>query len=152
MTLKQIWDVIYNNPGFYPAVIIIILSLVEVSKVKLNPWSALGKIIGKLLGIKGVSDKVDALEKKVDRLDHKVEENDIVGARVRILRFASEIEDRRYHNKDSWNQVMTDIIKYETYVATHADFKNGITEPTIEYLKEQYKERLEKKDWNRKSD
>ena len=111
MTLEQIWDVVYNNPGFYPVVIILVLSLVEVSKIRLNPWSALGKIIGKLLGIQGVSDKVDKLEKKVDDLDHKVEENDIVGARVRILRFASEIEDRRYHNKDSWDQTMIDISK-----------------------------------------
>ena len=152
MTLEQIWDVVYNNPGFYPVVIILVLSLVEVSKIRLNPWSALGKIIGKLLGIQGVSDKVDRLEKKVDDLDHKVEENDIVGARVRILRFASEIEDRRYHNKDSWDQTMIDISKYEKYVIEHPDFKNGITEPTTEYLKQQYRERLEKHDWNRKND
>lgn len=163
MTLKQIWDVIYDNPGFYPVVIILVLSLVEVSKIKLNPWSALGRIVGKLLGIEGVSnkvdklekkmdDKVDKLEKKVDDLDHKVEENDIIGARVRILRFASEIEDRKYHSKDSWNQVMTDILKYEKYTNEHPNFKNGITEPTTEYLKEQYKERLDKKDWNRKND
>ena len=151
MTLSQIWDVIHNNPGFYPVIIILVLSLVEVSKIRLNPWSALGKIIGKLLGIQGVSDKVDKLEKKVDDLDHKVEENDIVGSRVRILRFASEIEDRRYHNKESWDQTMIDILKYEKYVIEHPDFKNGITEPTTEYLKQQYRERLEKHDWNRKN-
>lgn len=152
MTLSEIWDAVHNNPGFYPVVIIIILSLVEVSKVKLNPWSALGRIIGKLLGIQGVSDKVDKLEKKVDNLDRKVEENDIINARVRILRFASEIQDFKYHNKDSWDQTMIDIGKYEQYVLEHPEFKNGITEPTTEFLKQQYKERLEKRDWDKRAD
>ena len=88
----------------------------------------------------------------MDNLDRKVEENDIVNARVRILRFASEIQDRRFHNKDSWDQTMIDIGKYEQYVIEHPEFKNGITEPTTEFLKQQYKERLEKHDWNKKSD
>ena len=152
MTLSEIWDVIYHNPGFYPVVIILVLSLVEVSKIKINPWSTLGKIIGKFIGIQSVSEKVDKLEEKVDDLDHKVEENDIIQSRVRILRFASEIQDRRFHSKDSWDQTMVDIKKYEQYVAGHPEFKNGITEPTTEFLKQQYRERLEKNDWNKKSD
>ena len=152
MTLKQIWDVIYNNPGFYPMVIVIVLSLVEVSKIKVNPWTSLGKLVGKFLGIEATNKKIDTIEKKVDALDRKVDENDAVSARVRILRFASEIMDRRYHNKDSWDQTMLDIGKYEKYVIEHPHFKNGITEPTIEYIKEQYKKRLEKNDWDRKND
>lgn len=150
MTLKDIWDIIHHNPSFYPVIIILILSLIEVSKIKLNPWTAIGKIIGRFLGIESISKKVDALEKKIGVLDQKVEENDIVTARVRILRFASEIQDYMFHNKDSWDQTMIDIEKYEQYVMEHPTFKNGITEPTIEYIKEQYKERLEKRDWDRK--
>lgn len=152
MTLEKIWDAIYHNPGFYPVVIFIILSLVEVSKIKLNPWTALGRLIGRLLGIKSLSDKIDSVTKKVDELDNKIDENDTVAARVRILRFASEIMDRRYHNKDSWDQTMIDIAKYEGYVTAHPKFKNGITEPTIEYIKDQYRERMEKNDWDRKND
>ena len=152
MTLDKIWDAIYHNPGFYPVVIFIILSLVEVSKIKLNPWTALGTLIGRLLGIKALSDKIDSVTKKVDELDNKIDENDAVAARTRILRFASEIMDRRYHNKDLWDQTMIDIAKYEGYVTAHPKFKNGITEPTIEYIKDQYRERMEKNDWDRKND
>lgn len=125
----------------------------------MNPWTALGTLIGRFLGIKALSDKldatnkkVDATNKKVDELDNKIDENDAVAARVRILRFASEIMDRRYHNKDSWDQTMIDIAKYEGYVTAHPKFKNGITEPTIEYIKDQYRERMEKNDWDRKND
>ena len=152
MLLKQIWDVISNHPGTVSGIIIIFLSLVEVSKIKLNPWTALGRLIGRLLGIKSLSDKIDSVTKKVDELDNKIDENDTVAARVRILRFASEIMDRRYHNKDSWDQTMIDIAKYAGYVTAHPKFKNGITEPTIEYIKDQYRERMEKNDWDRKND
>ena len=163
MTLKQIWDAIYNNPGFYPAVIFIILSVVEVSKIKLNPWTALGKLVGKFIGIesmkKDIDKKMDAFaedgkrrEKKIEDLARRVDERDAVDSRVRILRFAGEIQDGRFHNKDLWDQTMMDIVQYEKYVSEHPDFKNGITEPTTEYLKSQYRKRLEKKDWDKKND
>ena len=152
MTLDKIWDAIYHSPSFIPGLIILFLSLVEVSKIKLNPWTALGRLIGKFLGIEAVNNKVDTLNKKLNELDNKVDENDTVAARVRILRFASEIMDHRYHNKDSWDQTMIDIAKYEDYVTAHPRFKNGITEPTIEYIKDQYRERMEKNDWDRKND
>lgn len=159
MLFKQIWDVISNHPGTVSGIIIIFLSLVEVSKIRLNPWTAIGRLIGKFIGIKSLSDKIDetsknldVANKKINKLDNKIDENDTVAARVRILRFASEIMDRRYHNKDSWDQTMIDIAKYEGYVAAHPDFKNGITEPTNEYIKDQYRIRMEKNDWDRKND
>ena len=150
MKLIDLWNTIMSIPGSKTILIVILLSIVEICPIKLNPWSWVGALIGKLLGITKVTDKLDALEKKVDCLDKKVDENDVIASRVRILRFQSEIEDGKYHSKDSWDQVMTDIAKYEKYVSEHPDFKNGITEPTIEYLKEKYRERLEKKDWNRR--
>lgn len=152
MPLKQLWDVICNHPGISSGIVIVFLSLVEVSKIKVNPWTALGTLIGRFLGIKALSDKLDATNKKVDELDNKIDENDTVAARVRILRFASEIMDHRYHNKDSWDQTMIDIAKYEGYVIAHPNFKNGITEPTIEYIRDQYRVRLEKNDWDKKND
>ena len=159
MTLYEMWNYLISIPGAKTVLVIIVLSLVEVCPVKIHPWSWIGGLVGKLVGIKKVSEKMDAIEKKVDDLDQKVdgldrkvEENDTVASRVRILRFASEIMDKRYHNKDSWDQTMIDVGKYERYVSEHPDFKNGITEPTIEYIKQQYRERLERNDWDRKSD
>lgn len=149
------FSTVITIPGVKTALVIALLSAIEIAPIKISPWSWIGGLVGKLVGIKGVSDKVDALEKKfdaledkVDSLDHKVEENDIVTSRVRILRFASEIQSKIYHNKDSWDQTMMDVAKYEKYVMEHPEFKNGITEPTIEYIREQYKERLEKHDWD----
>lgn len=140
MTAQQIWDVVRNNPGFYPVVVIIVLSLVEVSKIKLNPWSALGKIIGKLLGIESVSNKLDALEKKVD-------ENQATTIRVRILHFEDELQSEKMHSKDSWDQVMDDIERYERYTSDHPKFKNNITVASIAHIKKMYSKLLEERAW-----
>lgn len=140
MTLSEIWGVIHNNPGFYPVVIIIILSLVEVSKIKLNPWSALGKIIGKLLGIESVSNKLDALDKKVD-------ENQATTIRVRILQFEDDLQQGKIRSKDSWDQVMDDIQRYEEYTKNHPEFKNNITIASTNHIKKKYCELLEKRAW-----
>ena len=140
MTAQQIWDVVHNNPGFYPVIVIIVLSLVEVSKIKLNPWSALGKIIGKLLGIESVSNKLDALEKKVD-------ENQATTIRVRILHFEDELQSEKIHSKDSWDQAMDDIERYERYTSDHPEFKNNITVASIAHIKKMYSKLLEERAW-----
>ena len=120
------------------------MSLIEISKIKINPWSAIGRLIGKFLGITGLSKKFDALEEKVD-------ENQAKTIRVRILRFGDELNEGRYHSKDSWDQCMDDIDAYETYVDKHPFFKNGITVATVQHIRAEYAERLEKRDWDKKA-
>lgn len=160
MKLSELFELIksiVSIPGAKTVLIFIVLSLIQISPLKIDPWSWLGSIIGGFTGIKKLEDKVDAVDKKVDKvdkkvdgLDHKVDENDVVTSRVRILRFESELQENRYHSKDSWDQTMQDVIKYEKYVSDHPEFKNGITEPTIEHIREEYKERLVKHDWDKK--
>ena len=163
MTLNNIWDTIKENPGWITCIIILLFSLVEISKIKLNPWSAIGRGIGKFLGVKAVSDKVDAInqkveqvelkiddvDKKVDDVDDKVEEGKALSARARILRFGVEVSNHINHDKGMWDNTMADIENYNKYVECHKEFKNGITEPTAEYLTELYKERLRKGDWEK---
>ncbi len=93
-----------------------------------------------LKAIKELSEKVTALEGKVDR-------NEAVQSRVRILRFADETQEGHRHSKDSFDQVMSDIDSYETYCEQHPDFKNNQTMATVAYIKRIYTERLEKHDF-----
>jgi len=144
VTLNNIWETITNNPGWITVIILLAMSLIEISKIKINPWSAIGRLIGKFLGITGLSKKFDALEEKVD-------ENQAKTIRVRILRFGDELNEGRYHSKDSWDQCMDDIDAYETYVDKHPFFKNGITVATVQHIRAEYAERLEKRDWDKKA-
>lgn len=140
MTLYELWNTVISVPGVKTILIILLLSVVEICPIKINPWSWIGGLIGKLLGVKSVSDKVDALEKKVD-------ENQATTVRVRILRFENELQEERIHSKDSWDQVMDDITRYEEYTEKHPKFKNNITVASINHIKNKYGELLEKRAW-----
>ena len=140
MTLYELWNTVMSVPGVKTILIVLLLSVVEICPIKINPWSWVGGLIGKLLGVKAVSDKVDALEQKVD-------ENQATTMRVRILRFENELQEERIHSKDSWDQVMDDIDRYEKYTEKHPKFKNNITVASINHIKNKYGELLAERAW-----
>lgn len=143
MTLNSIWKIIAENPKISTIILITLLSLVEVSKIKINPWTAIGKIFGKFLGITALSNKLDALEKKVD-------ENQATTIRVRILHFEDELQLGKQPSKDSWDQVLDDIQRYEEYTQSHPNFKNNITTASTTHIKKEYFELLERRAWTTK--
>lgn len=139
-TLYDWVNTVIAIPGVKTGIVVLLLSMVEISPVKINPWSWIGEKIGKLLGIKTVSDKVDALEKKVD-------ENHATTIRVRILRFEDDLQLDKQVSKDSWDQVMDDIRRYELYTESHPEFKNNITIATVNHIKKEYERLLEERAW-----
>ena len=142
MTLAEIWTILHESlkPATIPIILIILMSLIEVSKIQINPWSWLGGIIGKLIGVKALSDKVDALETKLG-------EDQATTIRVRILHFEDEIQNGRRYSKDSWDQVMDDIHRYENYTNEHPEFINNITIASTNHITKKYSELLEKRAW-----
>lgn len=96
---------------------------------------------------KGVYEAIEGLSKQIKSVADKADERNAVNSRVRILRFADEMMEGKKHSKDSWDQVMSDITDYEKYCDAHPDFRNGQTAATVEYLKKNYIERLEKHDF-----
>ena len=141
--LYDLWNSLISIPGVKTALVVLLLSAVEISPVKINPWSWIGGVIGKLLGIKTLSDKVDALDKEV-------KENQATQIRVRILRFEDEIQEGHHHSKDSWDQCMDDISRYERYTEKHPDFINNITAASIHHIKNKYGDLLEQRAWTTK--
>lgn len=97
--------------------------------------------------LKGVYEAIEGLSKQIKQVSDKADERNAVNSRVRILRFADEMMEGKKHSKDSWDQVMGDITDYEKYCDAHPDFRNGQTAATVEYLKKNYIERLEKHDF-----
>jgi len=119
-------------------VIVIILSLIQIVPIKLNPWTWLGKIIGKLIGIHDLSEKVNKLEEKVDR-------NEAIAARVRILRFGDDLRNNEYHHsQESFSQVLDDITRYNKYCREHPKFENDKTVVTAQVIRDAYARRFQK--------
>jgi hypothetical protein len=107
----------------------IILSIVQISPIKINPWSKIARIIGKALNAE-VMDMIS--------------ENDATNRRYRILRFDDEIRHHIKHTEEHFNQVLDDLDKYEKYCNSHPHYLNNKAELAIKNIKQTYEKcRLE---------
>ena len=120
-----------------------------------KPWTAILTFIGKILtkefseSQKALMDKVEALSLKVEKVAESVEETRAIAARVRILSFGDELLEGRLHSKDTYDQALLDIDNYERYCKSHENFKNHITEETVAFIQEKYRERLRNNSFTR---
>ena len=96
---------------------------------------------------KKIIEMIQKLDEKIDGLDGELSEHRAIACRVRIIKFMDEILEGWSHSHDSYIQVMQDITNYLRYCAEHPEFKNHQTEASIEHIKADYQERLEKNDF-----
>lgn len=100
-----------------------------------------------LAEIEKLSLKITTLEDKIDKVDAKGDERNAISSRVRILRFRDEMIEGREHSHESFLQALDDIDTYEDFCRQRPDFKNNQTTASIEFIKRNYAERLEKNDF-----
>lgn len=138
MTLETIKQIALGGGG----VVLILMTLIQITPIKINPWSWIGNKIGRLLN-KEVIDKVDNLGKEL--ADHKAKsaERDATQCRSRILRFGDEILHSIPHSKEHYEQILIDIDSYEEYCDEHQDYKNNVAVATIKHIKKMYQKHLE---------
>lgn len=123
-----------------------LLTLVQISPIKIYPWSWIAKLIGRAINAELIA-KVDSLEKKVDQIQASSGEKDAIDQRNRILLFGDEAVRGVKHSEEHFNQILEDITEYETYCDAHKDFKNEKTVLTSARIKEIYKRCLETGDF-----
>ena len=97
--------------------------------------------------LQGIKIMITTISDKVDAFGRKSDERYAISVRVRILRFRDEMLAGQSHTHDSFQQVLSDIDAYEDYCNNHPEFRNNQTEITIEHIKSNYHERLEKHDF-----
>ena len=134
-----------------------------------KPWSIILSFIGREINAE-IIQSCDDLSKRIDGINAELTktqesiaeakeaikksqnfelETRAIAARVRILRFGDELQEEKKPSKGRFDQALADINAYDEYCAQHSDFKNGVTEPTSTFIKEQYQERLRKYDFSR---
>lgn len=145
----------------------IAMLLVQISPIKVNPWSALGKFFKWLLGHLGRAANSDVLvkldevthaqqqaQKKLDTLESRLgkhinadDKRDADKHRMEILRFNNELLRSIDHTKEEFIEVLAEIDAYERFCEDHPDYPNNRAALAIENIQENYKERLKKHDF-----
>lgn len=116
MTLQEI---LVSGGG----ILILLLTLIQVTPLKLNPWSVVAKALGKAL--------------TVDVLD-KLDENTASTCRYRLIRFDDELRHHVKHTEEHFDQILDDITIYERYCKEHPNYPNSKAILAIENIKSTY--------------
>lgn len=140
--------------------ILLILTLVQISPIKLNPWSWIWQLIQK--GVKAIgrafnADTMKQLEEikgnqtEIQRkLDEHIETDDMRhadGLRMAILKFNLELIRNIKHTHEDFTEVLRQIDEYEKYCREHEKYPNSKAVYAIGNIKRVYKERLKKRDF-----
>ncbi len=117
--------------GWVLAVLILILSLIQISPLKLNPWD-------KILGWFGKKINGET-EKRLKAVEKQVRDMWINNHRQSILTFARECRADIEHSSDEWTNVLNLAEEYEKYVNEN-HVTNGIITQDTAYLRALYQE------------
>ena len=119
-----------------------LMTIIQITPIKLNPWSWLGRCIGRAINSE-VLEKVEALSQDVKKNKHDDDEQWASLSRSHILRFGDELLHGVGHSKEHFDQILLDISKYEQYCEAHPEYLNNIAHATIKQIKKTYQKCLE---------
>ena len=119
------------NLGCVTAGIVILLSLIQISPLKLNPWDKLLGWFGKKLN--------GATEKRLETVEKQIRDMWINNHRQTVLTFARECRAEIEHSSDEWTNVLNVAEEYEKYVVENKITNGIITQDTV-YLRKLYQE------------
>lgn len=140
MTAYEIYVMVRENLGIGAVALSVIFSLIQISEIKINPWSIIGNVFNKELREKvdEQSQQIDMLTDKLNNVQKEVNENAAMSSRYRILRFDDEIRHGILHTKEHYDQIMVDIDIYEQFCKRHPDFRNNLAHKAISNIKRMY--------------
>lgn len=127
-------------------IVLVAMTLIQISPIKVNPWTALAKAIGRAINGELI-EKVDQQGRDIQSLRREVGEQSAVSCRARILRFGDEVAHGTRHSKDHFDQILHDITEYEKYCKANPDFINNMTALTSARIKEIFSKCLEDNDF-----
>lgn len=167
MTIQEIKELLFGNGTFWACVILVLMSLIEVSKIKINPWTKIANFFGGIINsevikkidglqneVSGVKDEINNVKKEVQDVKQDMttfrkeeDERNATSCRTRILRFGDEILHGTPHSKEHFDQVLLDVKTYEDYCADHPKYKNNVAVATIAHIERKYQEHLDNDDF-----
>ena len=125
LALSEVWN--YLSTGGLS--LVLLLSLVQISPIKLNPWDSIFSWLGKKLN-RETDERIATLQTQVQGMW-------INSHRHTILRFARECRAGIDHSPDVWTNVLNVAEEYEAFVHENSVTNGIITQDTV-YLRNLY--------------
>ena len=124
-------------------IFVIIASLLQVSKININPWDAILLWVGDRIN-KKLNKRIDDMEAKIDgvsvKLDVHIAESelkDVQDTRRDILDFANSCMRGHKHTKEQFDFVIKECDDYEQYIESK-NIKNGVVTSAIKEIRRLY--------------
>lgn len=136
-----------------PPVLVALLSLVEVSPIKINPWSGLAKWLGRAINgeVLSTMQTIQMAQKaQADALAAHIKADDERNAdtlRMRVLHFNNELLRGDRHTREDFIEILAVIDAYEQYCKNHPNYRNNRASHAIANIGRVYDERLKLRDF-----
>lgn len=136
-----------------PPVLVALLSLVEVSPIKINPWSGLAKWLGRAINgeVLSTMQTIQTAQKaQADALAAHIKADDERNAdtlRMRVLHFNNELLRGDRHTREDFIEILAVIDAYEQYCKNHPNYRNNRASHAIANIGRVYDERLKLRDF-----
>ena len=126
--------------------LVALLTLVQIMPLKINPWSAIAKAVGRAVNA-DVLRELDTVTRKLDTHIRVDDERNADSYRTRILQFNNELLREIMHTREDFIEILAVIDDYERYCREHKEYKNNRAVCAMENIKRVYMERLQKHDF-----
>ena len=136
MTIQQLAENIVADRGPILLVFFAVMTLIQITPIKINPWSAIFKWLGKQLNT-DVLVKMNALEKRIESVEKRQEDHvkesekdELKARRMTILDFSSSILRGVNYHREKFNFMINECDTYEQYCKDN-EVKNGVAQASI---------------------
>lgn len=153
MTLRDLLAEVKEVLPWGFGILFVLSGLIEISKIKVNPWSAIAKWFGQRANA-DVLQKLDTVKAELSETKQKLEEHVTMDDerymdlhRARILQFNTELIRGLKHTEEDFNDIMHNITCYERYCASHPKYPNNRAVHAIKNINRVYDERMAKGDF-----
>lgn len=121
-------------------IIVLIMTFVQISPIKLNPWDKIFKWIGGKLNA-DIKKDLDSFKKELDEHIRVSNLKDLRDTRMHILEFCNSCMNGQRHTKEQFDFMITQCDDYEQYIEKNK-IKNGVITSAINEIRRRYDEAI----------
>lgn len=112
----------------------VVLSVIQISPIKINPWSSILRWIGNQIN-KDIKVDLKSIHKEIDSMREENDKNEARRLRANILDFANSCRNDRKHTKDEFENIARDYDDYMAIIEKRS-IKNGFLKAEYEYIED----------------